>query len=96
MHVGWFGKKATQEQAAKIAKTHDSSSSFKSAAAKPLTIDSPRPSSAKKGAYGASASNQQPTDQSAGLKKEVADKEVPANLNDPKKKFQVSTCLDSK
>jgi hypothetical protein len=31
-----------------------------------------------------------------GLKKEVADKEVPANLNDPKKKFQVSTCLDPK
>jgi hypothetical protein len=30
------------------------------------------------------------------LKKEVANKEVPANLNDPKKKFQVSIGLDPK
>jgi hypothetical protein len=29
-------------------------------------------------------------------KKEVTDKEVPVNLNDPKKKFWVSTCLDPK
>jgi hypothetical protein len=29
-------------------------------------------------------------------KKEVADKEVPANLNDPEKKFWVSTSLDLK
>jgi hypothetical protein len=64
---------------------------------KPLAIDSRRPSSAKKGAYGASASNQQPTDQSVDLKKKkVVDKEVPADLNDLKKKFWVSTCLDPK
>jgi hypothetical protein len=29
-------------------------------------------------------------------KKEVADKEVPTDLNDSEKKFQVSTCLDPK
>jgi hypothetical protein len=29
-------------------------------------------------------------------KKEVVDKEVPADLNDPKKKFRVSTSLDPK
>jgi hypothetical protein len=60
-------------------------------------IDSSRSLSAKKGAYGASASNQQPVDQSADLKKkEAIDKEVPADLNDPEKKFRVSTCLNLK
>jgi hypothetical protein len=29
-------------------------------------------------------------------KKEATDKEVPANLSDPEKKFQVSTCLNPK
>jgi hypothetical protein len=29
-------------------------------------------------------------------KKEATDKEVLADLNDPEKKFQVSTCLDPK
>jgi hypothetical protein len=43
---------------------------------------------AKKGAYGTSALNQQPADQSMDRKKmEDADKEVPADLNDPEKKF---------
>jgi hypothetical protein len=46
------------EQVAKIAKMHGGSTMFKSPAPKPLTIDSPRPPSAKKGAYGASTSNQ--------------------------------------
>jgi hypothetical protein len=51
-------------------------------------INSPRPLLAKKGAYGASASNQQPVDQSADLKKkEATDKEVATILNDPEKKF---------
>jgi hypothetical protein len=64
---------------------------------KPLTIDSPRLPLAKKGAYGVSASNQQPADQSTDLKKkETIDKEVLADLNDPKKKFWVSTSLDPK
>jgi hypothetical protein len=57
-HAGRFGEKATQEHASKIAKTHGGSTSFKSRAPKPLTINSPRPPSAKKGAYGTSASNQ--------------------------------------
>jgi hypothetical protein len=58
-------------------------------------IDSPRPPSAKKGTYGASTSNQQHIEQSMDLKKkEVVDKEVLADLNDPKKKFRVCTVLD--
>jgi hypothetical protein len=97
MHGGQFGKKTVQEQAAKISKTHGSSTSFKSLTSEQLMIDFPRLLSAKKGAYGASMSNEQPTDQSVDLKKkEVVDKEVPADLNDPKKKFWVSTSLDPK
>jgi hypothetical protein len=86
--------KVAQEQAAKIAKTHARSTSIKSPAPKPSTI-TPLSSSAKKDAYGASASNQQPTDQSADLK-EASHNEVPTDLNDPEKKFWVNTCLDPK
>jgi hypothetical protein len=88
--------KVAQEQAAKIAKTHDRSTSIKSPAPKPSTITPPPlSSSAKKDTYGASASNQQPTDQSADLK-EAAHNKVPADLNDSEKKFRVNTCLDPK
>jgi hypothetical protein len=77
-HAGWFGEKAAQDQAAKVVKMHGGSTSFKSLAPKPLTIGSPQLPSAKVGAYGASASNQQPTDQQAdGKKKEADDKKVP-------------------
>jgi hypothetical protein len=95
-HDGRFGEKAAQEQAAKIAKTHDCSTSFRSSTPKPLAINSPRPPLAKKGTYGTSVSNQQPTDQSTDLKKEDADKEVLADLNDSEKKFWVSISLDPK
>jgi hypothetical protein len=40
-HAGRFGEKTAQEQAAKVAKTHNGSASFKSPAPKPTTIDSP-------------------------------------------------------
>jgi hypothetical protein len=50
-HVGRFGEKVAQDQTAKKAKMHNSSTSFKSAAPKLWMIDSLRPSSAKKGAY---------------------------------------------
>jgi hypothetical protein len=40
-HARPFGEKATQEQAAKVAKTHGGSTPFKSPAPKPLTIDFP-------------------------------------------------------
>jgi hypothetical protein len=95
-YVGRFGKKVAQEQAAKIAKTHGGNTSIKSSAPKPSTIDSPRLPLAKKGAYGASVSNQQLVNQSADLKKEAVDKEVPPDLNDSEKKFRVSTSLDPK
>jgi hypothetical protein len=52
-----LAKKTAQEQAAKISKTHGSSTSFKSLTSKQLMIDFPRLLSAKKGAYGASTSN---------------------------------------
>jgi hypothetical protein len=89
-HTRRFGDKATQQQAAKIAKMHGGRTLLNSPAAKPSMIDSPRPPSAKKGAYGTSASIQQPTDQS------VADKEVSADLNNPEKKFRVSRGFDPK
>jgi hypothetical protein len=57
-HVERISKKIAQEQAAKIAKTDGGSTSFKSSMPKPPMIGSPRPLSAKKGAYGASASIQ--------------------------------------
>jgi hypothetical protein len=70
------------------------SSSFKSPTPKPPMIGSPQPPSAKKGAYGASTSNQQPTDQPAeGKKKEADDKEVIVNPSNPNKKLRVSICL---
>jgi hypothetical protein len=96
-HVERFGEKAAQKQVAKIAKTHSGSTSFKLLAPKPSMIDSPRLLLAKKGTYGASVSNLQPANQSVDLKKkEAADKGVPVDLNDPEKKFQVSTSLDPK
>jgi hypothetical protein len=58
MHVGQFGEKVAQDQAANVVKTHSGSTSFKLLAPRPPTIGSPRPLSAKKGAYGASVSNQ--------------------------------------
>jgi hypothetical protein len=51
-YVGRFSEKAAQDQAAKVAKAHDGSTSFKSPVPKPPTVASPRPPSAKKGAYG--------------------------------------------
>jgi hypothetical protein len=75
-HAGQFDEKATQELAAKIAKTHGGSTSFKSPTPKLPTVGSPRPTSAKKGAYNASTSNQQPTDQPVDGKKEADEKEV--------------------
>jgi hypothetical protein len=60
-------------------------------------IASPRPLSAKKGAYGTSASNQQPTDKSVdGKKKEADDKEVLVDPSNPDKKLQISTRVEAK
>jgi hypothetical protein len=96
-HAGQFDKKVATEQAAKIAKTHDGTTTFKSSAPKPSMIDSPRPPSAKKGAYGALASNQQPIGQSTNVKKKEADdREVPVGPSNPDKKLQISTCLETK
>jgi hypothetical protein len=76
---------------------HSDSTSFKSPTPKPSTIGSPRPPSAKKGAYGASTSNQQPADQPTdGKKKEVDDKEVPVDPSNSDKKLRISTGLEAK
>jgi hypothetical protein len=96
-YVGRFGQMATQDQATKVAKTHGGSTSLKSLAPKPPMVGSPRPLSAKKGAYGASVSNQQPTDQPAdGKKREADDKEVPVDTSNPDEKIRISTSLDAK
>jgi hypothetical protein len=91
MHVGRFGEKVAQEQAANVAKMHGSSTLLKS----PM-ISSPRPSSTKKGTYGASTSKEQPADQSADEKKEADDKEVPVDPSNPDKKQHISTDLQAK
>jgi hypothetical protein len=75
---------------------HGGSTSFKSSTPKPPAICSPRPPSVKKGTYGASASNQQLTDQLANGKKEADNKEVPINPSNLNKKLQISTCVESK
>jgi hypothetical protein len=81
----------------KGAKTYGGNTSFKSLAAKPPTIGSPRPLSAKKGAYGVSVSNQQPPDQLVnGKKKEVDDKKVPVDPSKLDKKLWISTGLEAK
>jgi hypothetical protein len=96
-YAGRFGAKAAEEQAAKVAKTHGGSTPIKSPAPKPPTSGTPRPPPAKKGTYVASGSIQQPTNQQVDQKKKGgADKEVPADLNDPDKKIQISTNLDVK
>jgi hypothetical protein len=59
-------------------------------------IGSPRPPLAKKGAYDASASNQQPADQPANGKKEANDKKVSVNPSNPDKKLRISTGLGAK
>jgi hypothetical protein len=79
-----------------VAKTHGGSTSFKLPAPKPSTVASPRPPSAKKGANGASVSNQQPTDQSTDRKKEADDKEVLVDPINSDKKLRISTCLEAK
>jgi hypothetical protein len=80
-----------------MVKMHDGGTSFKSPAPKPPTIVSPRPPSAKKGAYGASTSNQQPVDQSTDVKKKEAnDKEVPVDPSNPDKKLWINTGLEAK
>jgi hypothetical protein len=80
-----------------VAKTHNDSTSFKSLAPKPPTIGSPQPPSAKKGTYGASASNQQPIDQPMdGRKEEADDKEVLVDPSNPDKKLRISTGLEAK
>jgi hypothetical protein len=80
-----------------VAKTHGGSTSFKSPTPKQLTIGSPRPLSTKKGAYSASASNQQLVDQPTNVKKkEVDDKKVSVDPSIPNKKLRINTGLEAK
>jgi hypothetical protein len=94
-HVGRFGEKATLDQVAKVVKTHGGSTSFKSPVPKPPTITS-QPLLAKKGAYGVSASNQQPINEPTDGKNEADDKKDPADPSNPDKKLWISTGLEAK
>jgi hypothetical protein len=90
-------QKAAQEQIAKVVKTQDDSTMLRSPTPKPLTIDTPRPPSAKKGTYVASPSNQLLADQPTNDKKKGADdKEILADPSNPDKKPWISTDLDPK
>jgi hypothetical protein len=96
-HAGRFNEKATQEQAANVAKTQGGSTPLRSLVPKPLTIGTPRPPSAKKDTYIASTSNPLLVDQPADDKKKGADdKEVPVGPSNLDKKLWISTCLDPK
>jgi hypothetical protein len=76
---------------------HGGSTSFMLPAPKPSAIGSPRPPLAKKGVYGASASNQQPADESMNMKKKEADdKKVPVDPSNPDKKLRISMELEAK
>jgi hypothetical protein len=80
-----------------VAEMHCNSTLFKSPAPKPLSIGTPRPPSAKKGTYCASASNQPPVHQHTDDKKKGTDnKEVPVDPNNPDKKLCISTGLEAK
>jgi hypothetical protein len=80
-----------------VVKTFSGSTPLRSLVPKPSTVSTPLPSPVKKGTHVASGFGQVSTDQTAHeKKKEATDKEVPANLNDLKKKFWVSTGLDPK
>jgi hypothetical protein len=61
--AGRFGEKVTEAQVAKMAKTSDGGTPFRSQAPKPQTTGTPQPPLAKKGTHVASGSNQPPTDQ---------------------------------
>jgi hypothetical protein len=87
-HDGRFDDKVAREQAVKVAKMHDFSTSSK--------LSVPKPPSAKKGTYVALASNQHPTDHQANEKKEVDDKEVLVNPSKSDKKLWISTGLKAK
>jgi hypothetical protein len=64
---------------------------------KPSISGTPRTSFAKNGAYAASPSTRHPTDQLAdNKKKEVDDKEVLVDPNNPDKKLRISTDLEAK
>jgi hypothetical protein len=96
-HAGHFGKKAAQEQSAKVAKTQGGSTPLRSSTPKPPTGGTPRTPSPKKGIYMTSASNQLLVDQSVGDKKKgVNNKEILADPSNPDKKLWISTCLDPK
>jgi hypothetical protein len=96
-HAEWFGAKATEEQAVKVAKTHDVNTQSKSLVPKPPTSGTPRPPSAKKGTHVASGLNQLPTDlQVHDKKKGATNKEVLSNPSDLDKKLYISGNLEAK
>jgi hypothetical protein len=97
LHVGRFGDKATQERAAKAAKTKGGSTPNKASGSKPPISNSPRAPLASKGTNIASGSTLSPTDQKVDYKLKgtvgTEDKEVlvdPSNLD---KKLWISDNL---
>jgi hypothetical protein len=67
-HASCFDDKATQEQAAKAAKTKGGSTPSKASASKPPTSNTPRAPAASKGINIASVSTLVPADQKADIK----------------------------
>jgi hypothetical protein len=87
-HAGHFGEKAAQEQSTKVAKTQGSSTPLKSSMPMPLIASTPRPPSAKKGAYTTSPSTQHPIDQPVDDKRKgTDDMEILGDPSNPDKKL---------
>jgi hypothetical protein len=99
-HVDWFGEKATQEQAAKAAKTKGGSTPIKISTSKPPIDNSPRIPPVSKGTNIASASTPVPTNQMVDNKLkgtlETKDKQVAVDTNNPDKKLRINDNLNPK
>jgi hypothetical protein len=96
-HNGQFGEKEAQELAAKVAKAHGGSTPIRTAAAKPLAVDTHRPPPEKKSTFVGSTSNQTIDDQLVDDKKKgAADKEVVVDPDNTNKKLRLGTELEAK
>jgi hypothetical protein len=96
-HAGKFGKKETQNLAAKVAKTHGGGTSARMVTPRPLTGNTPKMPTAKKSTMATPISTQRTTDQLVtDERKGGADKEIQVDPSDADKKLRISTELEAK
>jgi hypothetical protein len=96
-HAGKFGKKETQNLAAKVAKTHGGGTSARMVTPGPLTGNTPKTPTTKKSTMATPISTQRTTDQLVNdERKGGADKEIQVDPSDADKKLRISTELEAK